>query len=198
MPDQDGTAPKFRRPWHRLVGQVLESLNGELLARARCWFGGGTRVAMELGEFRESVAVDFLCADRVGYRVLRSTVTQSLLGDMASRALDLMRDIRADMYGIRTFLRVDGQPVKFEIIFEGRIPLTGEARSSFPVEVLSRVQHLAEASVKVLQSLIERSARNPVAQTPPTTFIEKDGIVGWLRQQIGPPAGITELLHPTE
>ena len=144
MPDQDGTAPKFRRPWHRLVGQVLESLNGELLARARCWFGAGTRVAMELGEFRESVAVDFLCADRVGYRVLRSTVTQSSLGDMASRALDLMRDIRADMYGIRTFLRVDGQPVKFEVIFEGRIPLSGEARSPFPVEVLARSSCFAE------------------------------------------------------
>ena len=28
------------------------------------------------------------------------------------------------MYGIRTFLRVDGLPVKFEAIFEGRIPLT--------------------------------------------------------------------------
>ena len=48
------------------------------------------------------------------------------------------------MYGIRTFLRVDGQPVKFEVIFEGRIPLTGEARSPFPVEVLARPSCFAE------------------------------------------------------
>ena len=84
MPEQPGAPPNFRRPWHRLVWQVLESLNGDLLARARCWFGGGTRVAMELGEFRESVDVDFLCEDRDGYRILRSTVTQSSLGDLAS------------------------------------------------------------------------------------------------------------------
>ena len=144
MPEQPGAPPNFRRPWHRLVWQVLESLNGDLLARARCWFGGGTRVAMELGEFRESVDVDFLCEDRDGYRILRSTVTQSSLGDLASRPLELMRDVRADMYGIRTFLRVDGQPVKFEVIFEGRIPLTGEARSPFPVEVLALPSCFAE------------------------------------------------------
>lgn len=144
MPEQPGAPPNFRRPWHRLVWQVLESLNRDLLARARCWFGGGTRVAMELGEFRESVDVDFLCEDREGYRILRSTVTQSSLGDLASRPLELMRDVRADMYGIRTFLRVDGQPVKFEVIFEGRIPLMGEARSPFPVEVLARPSCFAE------------------------------------------------------
>ena len=144
MPEQPGAPPNFRRPWHRLVWQVLESLNSDLLARARCWFGGGTRVAMELGEFRESVDVDFLCEDREGYRILRSTVTQSSLGDLASRTLELMRDVRADMYGIRTFLRVDGQPVKFEVIFEGRIPLSGEERSPFPVEVLARPSCFAE------------------------------------------------------
>ena len=144
MPEQPGAPPNFRRLWHRLVWQVLESLNSDLLARARCWFGGGTRVAMELGEFRESVDVDFLCEDREGYRILRNTVIQSSLGDLASRPLELMRDVRADMYGIRTFLRIDGQPVKFEVIFEGRIPLTGEARSPFPVEVLARPSCFAE------------------------------------------------------
>ena len=144
MPERHAAAPNFRRPWHRLVWQVLESLNGDLLARAKCWFGGGTRVAMELCEFRESVDVDFLCEDREGYRILRSTVTQSSLGDLFSRPLKLMRDVRADMYGIRTFLRVDGQPVKFEVIFEGRIPLAGETRSPFPVEVLARPSCFAE------------------------------------------------------
>lgn len=138
MPEQNGATPNFTRPWHRLVWQVLVSLNGDLLARAGCWFGGGTRVAMELGEFRESVDVDFLCESREGYRLLRGTVTQSSLGGIFSRTFDLMRDVRADVYGIRTFLCVDGQPVKFAVVFEGRIPLVGETRSPFPVEVLGR------------------------------------------------------------
>ena len=55
-----------------------------------------------------------------------------------------MRDVRVDIYGIRTFPRVDGQPVKLEVIFEGRIPLSGEARSPFPVEVLARPSCFAE------------------------------------------------------
>ena len=144
MPERAGATPNFTRPWHRLVWQVLVSLNGDLLARAGCWFGGGTRVAMELDEFRESVDVDFLCESREGYRLLRGTVTRSSLGEIFTRTFDLMRDVRADMYGIRTFLRVDGQPVKFEVIFEGRIPLAGETRSPFPVEVLGRPSCFAE------------------------------------------------------
>ena len=134
----------FRRPWHRLVWRVLESLNGALLASARCYFGGGTRIALELGEFRESVDVDFLCSDRDGYRTLRNTIRQNTLGEIFAGGYELMREVRADLYGIRTFLRVDGRPVKFEIISEGRISLKGGAVAPFPVEVLDRTSCIAE------------------------------------------------------
>ena len=53
---------RFHRPWRRLVWQVLESLNSDLLSSAKCYFGGGTRIALALGEFRESVDVGFLCS----------------------------------------------------------------------------------------------------------------------------------------
>lgn len=135
----------LRRPWHRLVWRVLEALNGALLADAKCYFGGGgTRIAMELDEFRESVDVDFLCADRDGYRTLRNTVTERSLGDIVSGDYALMRDVRADMYGIQTFLRVDDQPIKLEIIAEGRMPLEGDAAGRFPVAILDRTSCIAE------------------------------------------------------
>ena len=134
----------FRRPWHRLVWQVLESLNGNLLASTSCYFGGGTRIALELGEFRESVDIDFLCSDQDGYRTLRNTIGQNTLGDIFSGSYELMREVRADLYGIRTFLRVDEKPVKFEIISEGRISLTGATIDPFPVEVLDRTSCIAE------------------------------------------------------
>ena len=147
----------FRRPWHRLVWRVLESLNGEFLAStryyfqvllpgatSRCYFGGGTRIALELGEFRESVDVDFLCSDRDGYRTPRNTIGHNTLGEIFSGDYDLIREVRADLYGIRTFLRVDERPVKFEIISEGRIPLTGATVVPFPVEVLDRTSCIAE------------------------------------------------------
>jgi len=38
--------------------------------------------------------------------------------------INQLTDIRADQYGIRTKLEVSGQPVKFEIILEGRIKLS--------------------------------------------------------------------------
>ncbi len=134
----------FRRPWHRLVGRVLASLNRELLASARCYFGGGTRIVMELDEFRESVDIDFLCSDRAGYRMLRTAVTARSLGEILAGDYELIRDVRTDMYGIRTFLRVDEQPVKFEIIFEARLALSGTASGLFPVEVLDRTSCIAE------------------------------------------------------
>ena len=135
---------RFHRPWHRLVWQVLESLNRDLLSSAKCYFGGGTRIALALGEFRESVDVDFLCSDRDGYRTLRSTVTSASLGEICFGGYNLIREVRADMYGIRTFFRVGERPVKFEIISEGRISLAGEAVAPFPVEVLDRTSCIAE------------------------------------------------------
>ena len=123
---------------------MLGSLNRRLLASTRCYFGGGTRIALELGEFRESVGVGFLCSDRDGYRTLRNTIGHDSLGEIFSGRYELMREVRADLYGIRTFLLVDEQPVKFEIISEGRISLTGAATDPFPVEVLDRTSCIAE------------------------------------------------------
>lgn len=136
--------PEFSRPRHRLVWRVLESLNSPLLASTRCFFGGGTRIVLELDEYRESVDVDFLCSDRSGYRTLRSMITQSSFGDLFREEVELMREIRADMYGIRTFLMIDNQPLKFEIVFEGRMDLDGVAVKPFPVPVLDRSSCIAE------------------------------------------------------
>ena len=99
---------------------------------------------LELDEFRESMDVDFLCSDRAGYRELRSMVTQQSFGDIFSGRYELMRDIRSDMYGIRTFLRVENQPLKFEIISEGRIIVTGTNSDAFPVDVLDHSSCIAE------------------------------------------------------
>ena len=144
-PSSGATGPTaFRRPWHRLVARVLASLNRALLASSNCYFGGGTRIVMELDEFRESVDVDFLCSDRSGYRLLRNTVTGRSLGDIFTSDYELIREVRRDMYGIRTFLRVDGEPVKFEIIFEGHLSLTGAAPGLFPVDALDQASCIAE------------------------------------------------------
>ena len=107
-----------KRPHHQRVLRLLNSLSAELLETSACYFGGGTRIVLELGEYRESLDVDFLCANQDGYRELRNQVNNQSLGGIFAHQPTLLREVRADMYSIRTFVEIDAQPVKFEIIRE--------------------------------------------------------------------------------
>jgi len=116
----------FDREHHRRVAHVLETLDAGLLKANACLFGGGTAIALRYGEYRESVDIDFLVSERDGYRALRQRLggTDGLRAiQRAGRALDQVRDVRADQYGLRTVVRVDGIEIKFEIVLEGRITL---------------------------------------------------------------------------
>ena len=134
----------FEREHHRRIAQVLQAMDTQLLAKAECYFGGGTAIALSLNEYRESADVDFLCASQAGYRLLRNTITQHDLGGIFLKPVTLLREPRADRYGIRAMLEVDGQPVKFEIVSEGRIAITGAMDPQFGVPTLSRVDLYAE------------------------------------------------------
>src|SRR2546423_1384645 len=97
----------FRRARHRTVGRLLTALDTEFIAARYCYFGGGTRIALELDEFRESQDVDFLCAEIAGYRALRACIGEHSLGSIAPKlptGISLLRDVRADRYGIRTMI----------------------------------------------------------------------------------------------
>lgn len=134
----------FDRPHHQRIAKFLASLNADFLARSGCYFGGGTAIVMSLNEYRESVDVDFLCSSMEGYRAIRNTITNGSLGEMLTQAVELARDVRTDRYGIRTFVRVDGTPIKFEIVCEGRIDITGTVDPVFGVPTLSREDMYAE------------------------------------------------------
>jgi hypothetical protein len=138
---------EYRRARHRKVVRVLDALDAAGLARAHCYFGGGTRLTLELGEYRESEDLDFLCSDLAGYRDLRATVENRSLGVVLAKlpaGVSLLRDLRADQYGIRTVFGVDGEPVKFEIILEARIQVTAAKVKTIPVPVLDPTSCFAE------------------------------------------------------
>lgn len=134
----------FERPWHQTVQLALEALNAPLLNETCCYFGGGTRIVMELGEYRESLDIDLLCSDIAGYRRLRSDITETSLGNILATPLVLAREVKADRYGIRTFFQMGESKVKFEIVFEGRIHLEGQECLSIPVTCLDHVSCYAE------------------------------------------------------
>ncbi len=123
---------------------MLSKLDRAYLARAQCYFGGGTRIVLELGEYRESKDIDFLCSSRDGYRLLRESVSESSLGPIVASVISLAREVRADQYGIRTFLESKTVKLKFEIIREARIELEAEEIAPLPVACLSRKHCFAE------------------------------------------------------
>ena len=134
----------FKRAHHQRVWQVLERLDATLLHQTSCYFGGGTAIVLLLDEYRESVDVDLLCASQEGYRQLRNLVSENSLGPLMKQPVTLLREVRADRYGIRTFCKIDDTPIKLEIVREDRIPLSGDLTTSMPVPVLSREDMYAE------------------------------------------------------
>jgi hypothetical protein len=115
----------FERAHHQRIAHVLGALDGSVLAQNACWFGGGTCIALKFGEYRESVDIDFLVSDPVGYRELRQLLTGidglAPITRQGAMPLELLREVRADQYGIRTQVRMDGCAIKFEIVREARI-----------------------------------------------------------------------------
>lgn len=134
----------FRLQSHRLVGRILRAFDAELLLSAECYFGGGTQLALTYSEYRESKDIDFLCSSRAGFRKLRECVTQDSLGKILRRPVQFAREVRADRDGIRTFFAVDDMRIKFELLFEGRIDLSGAMDKKLGVPVLAINEAIAE------------------------------------------------------
>lgn len=117
----------FERPHHQRIERVLQSLDADKLRAHACYFGGGTAIALRFGEYRESRDIDFLVLELDQYRALRLALTgvDGLAAITRADATPLVQtgELRADQYGIRTHVTVDGQPIKFEIVLEARISL---------------------------------------------------------------------------
>lgn len=122
---------------------MLQALDGQRLRERGCLFGGGTAIALRFGEYRESLDIDFLVSDLAAYRELRQAMT-AVDGWRAITRADAAAEVqpgelRADQYGIRTRLLVEGQSIKFDIVFEARIALepSGRADELFGVRTLT-------------------------------------------------------------
>ncbi len=116
----------FKKDHHVRIATILQSLDAEILFKRGCFFGGGTAIVLSHGEYRESVDIDFLISDLNGYRELRQDLkgASHLSAIVRDRFhLDLVREVRADQYGIRTMLNHGGEEIKFEIVFESRVIL---------------------------------------------------------------------------
>lgn len=137
-------ANQFVRPEHQAIIGALQAADAALLARCRCWFGGGTAIVLDLREYRLSKDVDFLCADQDGYRALRSGIAERGASFLFGPAVTQARGFRADQYGIRGVLAYAGHAIRFEIVRESRISLEVASHRLVPVMGLTATDRVAE------------------------------------------------------
>lgn len=129
----------YTQPHHQLIEQLLQGFNHEYLGSHNILFGGGTRIALELKEYRTSVDIDFLCANKEAYRAVRRQVTSQSLGELVRREFTYVPEIRFDRYGVRTFLEQNGEQVKLEFVAFDDYQLAKDARNSlFPVPFIDQ------------------------------------------------------------
>jgi hypothetical protein len=139
----------FRRERHRKVQAVLAAFDTGLLTRFNILFGGGTRIALDLDEYRESYDIDFLCSDPEGYMDFRIMMASrgydTLFKPEARQAFQLPREMKADQYAVRFPVEIDGSMIRVEIIREARIELDQGVRPAWsPVDCLSLADCYAE------------------------------------------------------
>lgn len=153
---------RWKRPGHGRVAEILGNVDAEFLLRANCYFGGGTQIVMENGEYRESRDVDFICSSRDGFRVLRESVREDTLGRIFRRDMVLARGVRADRDGIRTFIAGNppDPPVKFEILLEARIDAAGSMDVGLGVPALNPESAVAEKLLANVDRGLDESVRS--------------------------------------
>jgi hypothetical protein len=130
----------FRLKYHHKILTILESLDPEVLSRGSAYFGGGTLLSLDFGEYRWSQDIDFISpVASSGYRHLRTVVFEggykALFRDLSK--IQIGRGT-TDQYGIRMLVIVDNIPIKTEIIAEGRFQVSDPRYPSWsPVACLS-------------------------------------------------------------
>jgi hypothetical protein len=135
---------QFKRPEHETILGLLRTMDADFLLACRCWFGGGTAIVLSHGEYRRSLDIDFLCSDQDGYRQIRNAVFDRGLAAIFGGDVGQLRDVRSDGYGVRTLLEHNGVAIKFEIVREARISLSGALEPFLGVPLLAMEDMFAE------------------------------------------------------
>ena len=136
--DNGALMPNYQIEHHKIIESALSNFNADFFSQNGIFFGGGTRIALEIDEFRESVDIDFLCPTRASYRAVREQVTNISLGNLVHVEFVYTREIRADRDAVRTTIEINKTMIKLEFVSFNEYKLTSETQGIFPVPSLSR------------------------------------------------------------
>lgn len=112
----------FKLDIHNKILTILESLNSEILTISNTYFGGGTRIALDFDEYRQSEDIDFISpVSPSNYKYLRTVIFDNGYEGLFHNLTKIkIGRGTTDQYGIRMMIDVDGVPIKTEIIAESR------------------------------------------------------------------------------
>ena len=119
---------------HGLILDLIGRMNLELLTKAACFLGGANAIAMDVGAYRTSDGICFLCSSRQGWSRLRTAFFESNFeaffpnGDVSAES-----EFFADQSGIHGWVSIDRRMVKIELITESRVDLEGHMNEAFGV-----------------------------------------------------------------
>jgi hypothetical protein len=170
----------FQSEHNQRILTLVTALDAGLLSRCNVLLGGGTRIVLELDEYRESRGIVFLCSDAEGFRDLRFAVASlgydALFKAETRRGLHLSREIQFNPFGIRFPVEIGGTAIPVELRREARIELDPGARPAWsPVDCLSIADCYAE-------KLLANSDRRADAQELSRDLIDLSA----LRARVGP------------
>ncbi|WP_155407232.1 nucleotidyl transferase AbiEii/AbiGii toxin family protein [Yersinia thracica] len=129
---------EYKIKHHQIIRSVLNNFNTDFFCANSIYFGGGTRIALEIDEYRESIDVDFLCPNKASYRAVREQVTSNSLGLLVKKEFNYIREIAFDRYGVRTFINENNAKIKLEIVSFDNYELVADTRKLFPVPFIDR------------------------------------------------------------
>lgn len=132
------TVSDYRLEHHQLIESALSNFNAGFFLANNIYFGGGTRIALEINEYRKSIDVDFLCPDRASYRAVREEVSSASLGNLVKSDFTYLREIVFNRDGVRTFISLGGVGIKLEIVSFDNYELEADKRPLFPVPCIDR------------------------------------------------------------
>lgn len=131
---------EFNKSHHKLIRRALEYFDSDFLKKNSIIFGGGTRIALELDEYRESIDIDFLCPNNDSFRAVRSTITDNSLGQLVKKEFTYPRGIRADRDGVRCGILLNDSEkiIKLEFVSFANYDLTTDTSNFFSIPALSQ------------------------------------------------------------
>lgn len=154
----------FKVDHHNSILEVLQSLDSKLLIDCQAYFGGGSLPALDMGEYRWSKDIDFICSvPSQGYKKLRTHLYQ--VGNkglfLNENSLLTIRRATTDQYGVRLLVEINQVPIKLEIIAEVRFELDEPRFPSWsPVPCLSLNDCLTSKLLANADRYLDRSVES--------------------------------------